>query len=257
MNLDKILKDMKKIAKNVGMVQKESFRKKDLIIDKKSTTVDLVTEIDKKSEKMIIDDLKNYYPDFGIIAEEGGGDNKENSWHFVIDPLDGTNNYANGIPMFAVSIGLKNRDKFIAGVVYLPMVDEMFSAIDGKGAYLNDERIKVAEKKELNQAILATGFPYDRATVGDLDNNTTYISRFIPKVRGLRRMGAAAIDISYVAAGFLDGYWEMNLKPWDVAAALVILKESGGEYCYFRDDRDISITAGNPIINKKIIEVLE
>lgn len=254
-DLKEILYDIKKLVKKVGSIQLANFRREDLFIESKSTSIDLVTEIDKLSEEIILYHLKNTYSEHGVLSEESGEMYRNSEYLWIVDPLDGTNNYANGIPTFAISIALQYKKETVLGVVYAPYIDEMFSAIKGEGAYLNDKKIKIGSKNSLEQSIVATGFPYDKAT--HRANNITYSTRIIPKVRGFRRCGSAAIDLSYVASGFYDGYWEMNINPWDVAAGILLVEEAGGKIVNFREDRKISIVAGNEVICNKILKEIE
>jgi myo-inositol-1(or 4)-monophosphatase len=257
MNLDSILKDIIQLAENVGEYQLANFRNENIIKELKSSNIDLVTEVDKKSEVIIRKKLNELFPDHGILGEEEDEQKSTSKYRWVLDPLDGTINYASGLPIFAVSIALEYDGKSILGVVHTPYIGETFWAIKGKGAYRNGIKLKVGNKTELVESVVATGFPYDRAQVGFDKNNVNYLKNIMPKVRGIRRMGAAAYDLCLVASGNLDGYWEMGLKLWDVAAASLIIEEAGGIIHHFRDDRNISITAGNPIIADKLLEEIE
>lgn len=249
------LERTKQIALATGRMQKENLGRKDLKIDKKSTNIDLVTEIDKKSEQAIIEFINRYYPSHAILAEESGLAANDSEYLWVIDPLDGTGNYAHGLPIFAVSIALQYKGKTVLGVVYMPVLDQLFTAIKGQGAYLNGEKMTVSAKTDLIDCFLATGFPYDIAE--NPANNITYFSEIVLKARAVRRMGAAAYDLACVAAGKFDGYWEMSLSLWDVAAAALMVEEAGGKIMHFRDDRGISIIAGNEIISRKIYEEIK
>ncbi|MBP2629201.1 MAG: histidinol-phosphatase [Firmicutes bacterium] len=244
------MEKVKQIALEIGRMQKENIDRNDLKIEKKSTNIDLVTEIDKQSEQEIIGFIKSNYPSHGILAEESGLDRADSEYLWVIDPLDGTGNYAQGLPIFAVSIALQYQGETVLGVVYAPIPNQMFTAIKGQGAYLNGERLYVSEKTELIECVLATGFPYDIAH--NQANNINYFSEIVLQARAIRRMGAAAYDLACVAAGKFDGYWELNLSPWDAAAAVLMVEEAGGIIIDFRTDRKISIIAGNEIICRKI-----
>lgn len=254
-NWQKIMSDLKELVRKVGCVQLTNFRKKSLLIDSKSTCIDLVTEVDKLSEDIILNHIKNTYPEHAILSEESGIFENESDYLWIIDPLDGTNNYANGIPWFGISIALQYKRETVLGVVYVPVMDEIFSAIKGEGAFLNERKLEVGCKNSLNESIVASGFPYDRS-IHEV-NNVSYASKIIPKIRGFRRGGAAAIDLSYVAAGFFDGYWEVDVKTWDVAAGILLVQESGGNIIHFRDDRNISIIAGNKRICKLLLCEIE
>ena len=253
-NLNEVLNEVKSWVLEIGKLQKDNFRRSDLAIDTKSTVTDLVTEIDKKSEEFIIEKIKALYPDHAILAEETGKQDKDSDYLWVIDPLDGTNNYAQGIPIFVISIALQYKGDSVLGVIYAPYLDELFYAVKNQGAYFNNKKLRISDKTDLNQCILATGFPYDK-NISEF-NNTKYVSNILPELRGLRRMGAAAFDLAYVAASLLDGYWEMNLNLWDVAAGMLLVEEAGGKIIHFRDDRKISIIAANNIISDKIQNII-
>jgi myo-inositol-1(or 4)-monophosphatase len=253
-NLNEVLSEVKSWVLEVGKLQKDNFRRVDLAIDTKSTVTDLVTEIDKKSEEFIIEKIKALYPDHAILAEETGKQDKDSDYLWVIDPLDGTNNYAQGIPIFVISIALQYKGDSVLGVIYAPYLNELFYAVKDQGAYFNNKKLKISDKTDLNQCILATGFPYDK-NISEF-NNTKYVSNILPELRGLRRMGAAAFDLAYVAASLLDGYWEMNLNLWDVAAGMLLVEEAGGKIIHFRNDRKISIIAANNIISDKIQNII-
>ena len=186
-----------------------------------------MTDVDKKSEKIIMDKILSAFPGHSILSEEAGNINgdsapKENCPHkWLIDPLDGTTNFAHGFPWFAVSMALKIEGVVVLGVVHHPMMAEMFTAIKGEGAFLNGSRISVSSRSPLRSSLLATGFPYDNAT--EPENNFAQFVKFQTRCRGIRRAGAAALDLAYVAAGRLDGFWECKLKPWDVAAGQLLV----------------------------------
>jgi len=255
LDLNLALERTKKWAREIGDIQREYFKKESLKINTKSSCVDLVTEVDELSEKHILSAIKENYPLHGILSEESGKADIESDYLWIIDPLDGTTNYAQGIPIFSTSIALKFKEETILGVVYSPIVDQLFESAKGRGAYLNGEKISVSEKIDLSQCVLATGFPYDRAV--NIDNNANYFAHFVPRVRGLRRMGSAAFDLATVAAGCLDGYWELNLSLWDIAAGQLIIEEAGGKVVFLNEKRGISLVAGNNIICEKILKELE
>lgn len=257
MNLNSILKDILSLAESVGEYQLENFRNENIMKELKSSNIDLVTEVDKKSEELIRKRLTELFPDHGILGEEEDELKGSSKYRWVVDPLDGTINYASGLPIFAVSIALEYEGKSILGVVHTPYLGETFWAIKGEGSYRNGTKLKVGKKTELVESVVATGFPYDRAEVGFDKNNVNYFKHIMPKVRGIRRMGAAAYDLCLVASGNLDGYWEMGLKLWDIAAASLIIEEAGGIIHHFREDRNISVTAGNSVIADKLLEEIE
>ena len=253
-SLEKASDALQGVARKVGAMQRENLGRRDLQMDRKSTSIDLVTEIDRKSDEWIVDYLRQEYPGHAILAEESGESGEQSEYRWVIDPVDGTTNYAQGLPIFAVSIALEHRGEKVLGIVYEPVTDEMFSAIKGQGSYRNGKRLQVGSKSELIECVLATGFPYDIAT--HPVNNIDYFTSLAKKTRAVRRMGSAAYDLACVASGGFDGFWEMNLSPWDVAASILIVTEAGGDVLPFRDDRKISIVAGNPLISQKILAAL-
>lgn len=234
----------------VGDMQKERLGRAELAINRKSSAVDLVTAVDLESERILVDFIRENFPGHAILAEEGGLSGGPADYRWVIDPLDGTTNYAQGLPIFAVSVALQHKEKTVLGVVYTPVTGQLFTAIRGHGACLNGEKISVSGKSELGECVLATGFPYDVAS--HPVNNLNYFSAFILKTRAVRRLGAAAYDLACVAAGKFDGYWEMSLSPWDMAAGALLVEEAGGVVRYFRQDRGISLIAGNRLICDRI-----
>jgi len=253
-SLEKALDSVQGLARQVGKLQRENLGRMDLVTDLKSTGIDLVTEIDRRSEEIIVGFLRQEYPSHAILAEESGESGLESEYRWIVDPLDGTTNYAQGLPIFAVSIALEHRGEPVLGVVYEPVTDEMFVSIRGQGAFCNGKRLHVGQKTELMDCVLATGFPYDIAT--HPVNNIDYFISMATKVRAVRRMGAAAYDLASVSSGKFDGFWELQLSPWDVAASILFVKEAGGVIIPFRTDRKISIVAGNEVISRQIMAVL-
>ena len=242
-------------AMAAGKLQMEKFRSRHLEMGTKSSIHDVVTEVDKACEQMLIEKISQTYPTHSILGEETGQHRHEGSdWEWVVDPLDGTNNYSQGLPAFCVSIGVRYRGFTQVGVVYCPKLDELYTAVRGEGAQLNGRTIHVSRKHNLDECVLATGFPYDKGTTSTADNNLDNVVRMVPQLRGIRRMGSAAYDLCSVAAGWLDGYWELNLKPWDVCAGELIVEEAGGIIRPFREDRCISIAAGNESIVNQILK---
>jgi len=193
--------------------------------------VNLVTELDKKSEALITGAIKEAFPAHGILAEESAELASPGPYRWIIDPLDGTTNYAHGFPVFCVSIAFEEAGEVKLGVVYNPMLDELFVAEKGRGALLNGNKIAVSKVDSLDRGLLATGFPYDLRT--SAANNFDHFENFSRKAQAIRRAGAAALDLSYIAAGRFDGFWEMKLKPWDVAAACLLINEAGGRVTDF------------------------
>jgi myo-inositol-1(or 4)-monophosphatase len=186
---------------------------------------DLVTEADRASEKLVVERLRSHFPTHAILAEEGGGHENSSDFRWYVDPLDGTTNFAHGYPMFNVTLGLERAGEAIAGVVYDPVRQEMFSAERGAGAYLNGRRIRVSKASDLSVSLASTGFP-SRKRSNDI--NIHFYYQIAMASHGVRRTGSAAIDLAYVAAGRLDLFWEFGLKPWDMAAGTLLVTEAGG-----------------------------
>ena len=230
----------------------------DLKISYKSE-LDLVTEADTESERAIVGILKKRFPGAGILAEEGGETVGSESTRFIIDPLDGTTNYAHGYPCFAVSIGFERDSRVIAGVVYDPLRGELFTGEAGAGAFLNGNPIRVSALADLKRALLITGFPYDLKL--DLALALTLFNRFMGQARAIRRDGSAALDLCYVASGRADGFWEEKLKPWDTAAGSLIVMEAGGRVSDFGGAPFVTsgatILASNGALHAAMLEVLD
>ena len=230
----------------------------------KSSDIDIATEADQGSEALIVEALQVAFPTHHIFGEEGGGygnsiDKAEYRWY--IDPLDGTTNYANHIPFFAISIALTdNKMRPLMGVVYDPMADEMFSAVLGHGATINGTPLHVSGRELLKDCVVSSGFPYNKHT--SPENNHKQWGQFLTRVRGVRRMGAAALDLCYVADGRFDGYWESNLGTWDCLAGILCVTEAGGMVSDYQGHNDESIYGGGKIvasnghIHKQMIDVL-
>ncbi len=215
-----------RLAREAGAIQREHYEE-DHEIATKSTAVDLVTEVDHACEARIVEAIRRARPGDAILAEEGGGeDHTDATWRWIIDPLDGTTNYAHGFPRFCVSIGVEQEGSREVAVIYDPLLDELYHAVRGGGAFRNQQPIRVSRERELGRALVATGFAYDRLE-GRLDN-LDHFRDMLMSSRALRRDGSAALDLCYVASGRLDGYWELRLSPWDVAAGILIVEEAGG-----------------------------
>lgn len=210
-------------------------------IQEKEIPGDLVTDADKKSEDLIIHALKRYFPTHQILAEESGYSTNESDFQWIVDPLDGTTNYTHQFPFVAISIGLVYRGESILGVIYNPIMNELFKGAKGLGATLNGKSIQVSKVSGINSSLLATGFPYDRRE--NRDNNFAEFYHLTLLSQGVRRLGSAALDLCYVAAGRLDGYWEKGLKPWDIAAGIIIVREAGGTVSNY-DLGDIQLENG-------------
>lgn len=226
-------------------------------------TIDLVTEADLAAEKLIIDRIRSHYPRHAILAEESGASEGitsipgESEWKWIIDPLDGTTNYAHGYPCFCVSIGVERAGRVEIGVVYDPMRDEMFAAERGQGATLNERRMRVSEVEDLNRAMLCTGFPYNVRERPDFARDFT---NFTMQAQAVRRDGSAAIDLAYVACGRFDGFWEDGLNPWDVAAGILLIEEAGGRVTDYQNaPLDIytpKVLASNGLVHEAMMSVL-
>lgn len=216
----------RQLALAAGQIQRERYET-GLQINTKSATIDLVTEVDQACEALIIRGIQEAFPDDAILAEEGGGEDAADAeWRWIIDPLDGTTNFAHGFPRFCVSIGIERFDRRTVGIVYDPLLDECFEAIAEAGAWLGERRLRVSDESDFSQALVATGFAYDVHTSDD--DNLDAFQNVVKTARGIRRDGSAALDLCYVAAARLDAYWELKLHPWDVAAGYLILEEAGG-----------------------------
>ena len=218
---------------------------------KRGEETNLVTEIDKESEAMIIRRIKQRFPDHDILGEEGGAQSSSSEYRWIIDPLDGTTNYTHGLPLFCVTIGVEHNGEIIAGATYDPMAKEMFTAEKGKGAFLNDRKITVSASSTLIESLLVTGFPYN--VKENPDNVIEHFVNFLPKAQGVRRLGSAALDMAYVACGRLDGYWEVFLNPWDKAAGILIVREAGGTVSTFDGDQSDVIYRPNTLASNGII----
>lgn len=278
------------LALRVGQFQKEQFRTGDLQIATKSTQADLVTRVDLACDEMISDALAKLFPQDNRMAEESGeslgvtvkdtrGEERNRepqvemqgemqgkakvaaeedtlvqaTW--IIDPLDGTTNFAVGLPIFAVSIARYRGAVPLFGVVYVPMVGDLFYAEAGKGAYMNGCRCTASEQTVMRQSVLATGFPYDRATARNC--NAENMAKMIPRVRGVRRMGAAAYDLCLVAAGVFDAFWELRLAPWDFAAARLMIEEAGGVFNFTTEGQQSNVVCGSAALVAEIESIVD
>jgi myo-inositol-1(or 4)-monophosphatase len=247
------------LARAAGKIQRERYAT-ELEIRTKSAAVDLVTDVDEACEALIVSTLESERPGDAILPEEGEErDPGGAAWRWIIDPLDGTTNYAHGYPRFCVSIGVEFEGARGVGVVYDPLMDELYHAVAGRGAYLNGRQIRVSQETALDRALLGTGFAYDRRK-SEQDNLGNFAA-FLKAARALRRDGSAALDLCYVASGRLDGFWEFKLAPWDVAAGYLIVEEAGGRCS------DVSggtapasgseVVASNGKIHQAMLEILE
>ena len=247
-------------AREAGRVLAERFGRASLEVTHKGD-IDLVTESDLAAERLIVERIRSYYPRHGILAEESGtaehAGAATSAYKWIVDPLDGTTNYAHGYPCFCVSIALEYEGELVIGVIYDPTRDEMFAAERGAGATLNGRRIRVSEINDLNEAMLCTGYPYD---VRGRDNFVRNFKNFILHAQGVRRDGSAALDLAYVACGRFDGFWEEGLNPWDVAAGVVLIEEAGGRVSRYDGSPfhiyTPPIMASNGLVHEAMMSVL-
>lgn len=252
------LSDLEWLARQAGELLRDGYEREHQIRYKGVT--DLVTEVDEQSEAFLLGEIRKRFDGHRILSEEIGevDGREEHLWY--IDPLDGTVNYAHGVPIFSVSIAYAHRGSLLLGAVYDPLREEMFLAERGRGAWLNGRPIRVSSTQELQHSLLVTGFPYDAWNTEH--NNFEYFVRFAKRSQGVRRLGSAALDLCYVAAGRFDGYWELSLKPWDAAAGALIAEEAGakvsradGSDDYLRSP--LSILAAPPVLHAQILAVLQ
>ncbi|MCX5849066.1 MAG: inositol monophosphatase family protein [Deltaproteobacteria bacterium] len=244
------------LARKSGALLKEKFSQTHQIHYKGE--INLVTEADKMSEDLIIAAINRNFPDHGILAEESPMIKGAGKLRWIIDPLDGTTNYAHGYPVFCVSIALEKEGEIALGVVYDPMREEMFIAVRGEGAYLNDKKLAVSRTDNISRSLLATGFPYDIRE--SKENNLDYFNSMAVNVQAIRRAGAAALDLAYLAAGRFDGFWELKLKPWDTAAGCLLVTEAGGAISDIAGGKwhlySPNLLASNGLIHKQMIKKL-
>ncbi|MDY6874401.1 MAG: inositol monophosphatase family protein [Chloroflexota bacterium] len=248
---------IKQIGRQAGDIL-ENFIGEDLDIRHKSRT-DLVTKADHASEDFLIGEIREAFPNHAINAEESGQLAGTLKHQWFIDPLDGTLNYAHGVPIYCVSIAYAYQGELMLGVIYDPTRDEMFSAENGQGAFLNDKPIDVSDYENLIDCMLVTGFPHDEW--GTPNDNVINFIHFSKQTQTVRRLGSAALDIAYVAAGRLDGFWEVSINSWDVAAGGLLVREAGGKVTNLDGDPNflkepISIVAANPVIHSKMMPVI-
>ncbi|MCW5846462.1 MAG: inositol monophosphatase [Anaerolineae bacterium] len=236
------------IAREAGGLLMDGFGREKQI-ERKSSALDWVTQFDKASEELIVGRLRDAFPDHALVGEEGTNIGDGDGYRWYVDPLDGTTNYAHDFPVFCVSMSLYDGDQPVLGVIYDPVLDECFTAIAGEGAWLETakgrRRMHVSRETDLVGALLATGFPYDVHT--SPENNLDYFSAFVLRAQGIRRAGSAALDMAYVAAGRLDGYWEFKVFCWDVSAAILMVMEAGGH---------VTLLDGQPMVLQRQFNVL-
>lgn len=243
-------------ARAAGRVHLNRLRR--TTISRKSNALDLVTEADREAEAKVVEILTRAFPTHAILAEEGGANSQQSDHRWIIDPLDGTTNFAHGYPQFCVSIGYERHGRMHLGVVFDALKKECFVAVRGHGARLNDERIRVTRIPRLETSLLGTGFPYDRRQKRRL--YLAYWEAFMMQTQGVRRTGSAALDLAYVACGRIDGFWEFGLRPWDVAAGALIVEEAGGRVTNM-DGSELDLGGGqilatNGRLHGEMIEVI-
>jgi myo-inositol-1(or 4)-monophosphatase len=255
-----LLNVMTAAARKAGRSLKRDFGEVEHLQVSLKGPANFVTAADRRTEEILGAELTKARPGYGFLGEEGGrraGEDKSHCW--IVDPLDGTTNFLHGIPQFAISIALEREGVIVAGVIYNPVIDEMFTAERGKGAFLNDQRLRVAARRRMNEAVVACGLPHFGR--GDLAIFNREFAVVQERVAGLRRFGAAALDLAWVAAGRFDAYWERDLSPWDIAAGILMVREAGG----FATDLDggdaifakKQIVAGNEFLHNDLIQALK
>ena len=251
---------MVKAARRAGRSLKRDLGEVENLQVSMKGPANFVSLADKRAEQMLFDDLTKSRPGYGFVGEEGGvrvGEDKTHTW--IVDPLDGTTNFLHGIPQFAISIGLQREGVMIAGLIYNPANDDLYIAERGKGAFLNDQRLRVAGRRKLDECVIACGLPHIGR--GDLDLSRAEMTAIQAKVAGLRRFGSAALDMAFIAAGRFDGYWERNLKPWDMAAGQIIVREAGGIVSGIEGDDDPlktgNVVCGNEFVHAELVKMLK
>ena len=254
--MNEYLAAAEKAARTAGDYLSRRFH--DPLKVEKKGDINLVTEADRESEGIIKKTILKEYPDHRLLAEEGEKSVTDSEYLWVVDPLDGTTNYAHGFPVYCVSIALLKKGEIIASCIFNPNLDECFTGIKGEGAFLNGRSIKVSKEAELGESLLATGFPYDIRESDD--DNIKEFTAFAKSARAVRRAGSAALDLAYVACGRFDGFWESKLSPWDLAAGILLVTEAGGKASSFEGgDCDIftgEALATNGQIHSQMIEIL-
>jgi len=244
------------IARRAGAIVMEGFGHVRQVRQK--GVIDLVTEFDQRSEEVIVSSLQKEFPEHAILAEESGHHPRTSEYQWVVDPIDGTTNFAHGLPLFAISLGLLRGKVPVAGVVYDPLHEELFAAALGRGASLNGRPIRVSSQMHMGQALLATGFAYDIRT--NPRNNLAQFAQFQLRTQGVRRLGSAALDCAWTALGRLDGYWEFGIKPWDIGAGGLLVREAGGRATSTAGDEEFistgTIVVSNGLLHEQILRVL-
>jgi myo-inositol-1(or 4)-monophosphatase len=250
---------MVKAARNAGRSLKRDLGEIENLQVSMKGPANFVSMADRRAEEILYSDLAKARPGYGFIGEEGGsrmGEDKTHTW--IVDPLDGTTNFLHGIPQFAISIALQREGTLIAGVIYNPANDELYTAERGKGAFLNDHRLRVASRRSLSECVIACGLPHIGR--GNHELSRLEMAELQNRVAGLRRFGAASLDMAFVAAGRLDGYWERNLQAWDMAAGQIIVREAGGLVSGIAGDDDPlktgNVICGNEFVHAELVKIL-
>ncbi len=255
--MTEIIDFAKNLARRAGRLLAEKVTRNNQIYYKGA--IDLVTEADKMSEELILTEIRRQYPDHGILSEESAVKNEQATLRWIIDPLDGTTNFAHGFPFFCVSIALEKERAVELGVIYDPTREDLFFAERSGGAYLNGKKLHVSSVSDLSRSLLATGFPYDIRV--SPDNNLNYFNSMATKAQAIRRAGAAALDLAYLAAGRFDGFWELKLKPWDTAAGCLLVEEAGGAVSDMKGEKwnllSPGLVASNGLIQGQMLEVMQ
>ncbi len=251
------LSDLEALARGAGEILRAGYGDQNHVDHKGE--IDLVTEVDRQSEAYLLAAIGEKFPTHSVISEETGVVEGSSEQVWYLDPLDGTTNFTHQLPIFSVSIAYREAGEVVLGVVYDPMRDEMFSAEWGKGAWLNGEPVRVGEVAELSSSLVVTGFPYDRFE--NPDNNLAYFNKFTLLVQGIRRLGSAALDLCYVACGRVDGYWEVRLEPWDLAAGTLIARQAGALVTKMDGRSEMlippySVLAANPVLYELMLAVI-
>lgn len=242
MNFEDVMNDMEEWAEQAAACLQNAARHRLFQVRTKAADTDFVTDADLRSEEIIIGGIRAKYPHHSILTEERGLIDRNSEYRWVIDPIDGTTNFIHGFPMFSISIAIQHKGVTVAGLVYSPALGMKFTAVRHRGAYLNGNRIRVSQTNDLESCLLATGFPNDRRR---RTFHLAYFNHMTGKVSGIRRTGSAALDLCFVAASFLDGYWEFDLNDWDMCAGALIAEEAGGQVRRMDVDRHSLLLCGN------------
>lgn len=261
MDLQHVEKGVIHVCEEVaGFIRKEGAAFDHSRVEKKNVFNNLVSYVDKEAEQRLVNALKSLVPEAGFITEEGTvAQSEKKEYHWIIDPLDGTTNFLHGLPVYAISVGLTRNNKPVLGVVYHIVTNECFHALEGGKAYCNDQEIQVSKTPSLNESLLATGFPYYNFEKRDI--YLDIIKDFLTHTHGIRRLGSAAIDLAYVACGKLEGFFEYNLNPWDVAAGAFIVQQAGGKVTDFKGGDNFlfggELCAANPHMHQEMLDLIK